>query len=93
MSAAPVQMVAEMVQISHISVCLQFDLEYVHGLVGLKGSIGLKQSPVTEGSFAIGKEGILLGGEGAYDTSKGEVTKYSAGIQYSQPDFSAAAIL
>lgn len=71
----------------------KFDLEYVHGLVGLKGSIGLKQSPVTEGSFAIGKEGILLGGEGAYDTNKGEVTKYSAGIQYSQPDFSAAAIL
>ncbi|CAG2168346.1 unnamed protein product [Oppiella nova] len=70
-----------------------FDVEYVHGIMGLKGCIGLKQSPVAEGSIAFGKEGVLIGGEGAYDTNKGEVTKYSAGIQYSQRDFSAAAIL
>ncbi|GAQ81844.1 voltage dependent anion channel [Klebsormidium nitens] len=71
----------------------KFDIEYVRGLVGLKGSIGLKQSPVAEGSIAIGKDGVLVGGEGAYDTNKGEVTKYTAGVQYSQKDFSAAAIL
>ena len=72
---------------------MQFEIEYLRGIVGLKGGIGLKQSPLAEGSVAIGKDGVLVGGEGAYDTNKGEVTKYTAGIQYSQKDFSAAAIL
>ena len=37
-----------------------------------------------------GSDGFLVGGEAAYDVGKGAVTRYSLGLAYQQPSYSAS---
>ena len=46
-----------------------------------------------EFSTVLGSNEVALGGEVAYDSGSGNLTKYNAGLSYTKPDFTAALFL
>lgn len=69
------------------------DLQYLHDNVGVSSSIGLTPTPIIDFSGTLGTDELVLGGEVAFDTASGTFSKYSAGVGFSKPEFSAAVIL
>ena len=52
--------------------------------------IDLFKGPTATVDATIGHEGFLVGAEAAYDVQKASITRYSAAIGYTQPQYSAA---
>lgn len=72
---------------------VQLDVQYLHPHAAIESSISLNPNPVLELSTTIGSRELNLGGEIGFDTSSGSFSKYSAGICFNKPDFSAALLL
>lgn len=69
------------------------EVQYVHDYAGVSTSIGLIPAPLTEFSGVIGSKEFALGGEVAFDTAAGNLTKYNAGMSFTKPDFAASLLL
>ena len=52
--------------------------------------IDLLSGPTANFDAVLGHEGFLVGAEGGYDVQKAAITKYSAAVGYSVPQYSAA---
>ncbi|OKL59077.1 Mitochondrial outer membrane protein porin [Talaromyces atroroseus] len=50
----------------------------------------LLKGPTANLDLVLGHEGFLVGAEGGYDVQKAAITKYSAAVGYSLPQYSAA---
>jgi voltage-dependent anion channel protein 2 len=50
----------------------------------------LLKGPTANLDVVLGHEGFLVGAEGGYDVQKAAITKYSAAVGYSLPQYSAA---
>ncbi|WEW55491.1 Mitochondrial porin [Emydomyces testavorans] len=50
----------------------------------------LLKGPTANFDAVLGHEGFLVGAEGGYDVQKAAITKYSAAVAYSLPEYSAA---
>ncbi|CAK9226889.1 unnamed protein product [Sphagnum troendelagicum] len=70
---------------------LEFLYDQEFGSVTCK--VGLSQFPIVEASGTIGKDGLALGGEMAFDPELGRFTKYNAAIGIAKKDFNASLIL
>lgn len=66
------------------------EVQYKHDYAGFSGHVGLTPSPPTEFSAVFGTKEIAVGGEVAFDTSAGSLTKYNAGLSFTKPDFTAS---
>jgi voltage-dependent anion channel protein 2 len=69
------------------------ELQYRHDYAAITGSIGLKPSPIVEATGVVGSDGFVVGGELAFDTASGNLTKYNAALNYIQPGFNGSLIL
>lgn len=69
------------------------ELQYKHDYAGFSGNVGLTPSPPTDFSAVFGTKEIAVGGEVAFDTSVGSLTKYNAGLSFTKPDFIASLFL
>ena len=50
----------------------------------------LLKGPTANFDAVLGHEGFLVGAEGGYDVQKAAITKYSAAVAYSLPEYTAA---
>ncbi|GAB2267448.1 hypothetical protein Dimus_002431 [Dionaea muscipula] len=71
----------------------KLDLQYLHPHAAVNSCIGLTPSPLLELNASVGTKDVVLGGEVGFDTASASFTKYSAGISFNKPDFSATLIL
>ena len=55
-----------------------------------RASFDLVKGPTAVIDAVLGHEGFLVGAEAAYDVQKAAITKYSAAIGYTVPEYSAA---
>eukprot|EP00250_Pteridium_aquilinum_P003615 c13918_g1_i1 orf=583-1413(-) len=69
------------------------ELQYKHDYGGVSAVVGLNASPLTELSVVVGSKEIAAGGEVAFDTAGGNLTKYNAGLSFAKPDFTASLFL
>lgn len=69
------------------------EVKYLVDYTGVSTSIGLTSIPVVEFSGVVGSNEFALGGEVAFDTGVGNLTKYSAGFSFTKPDFTASLLL
>ena len=69
------------------------EVQYHHENAGLSCSVGLTAVPVVEVNGTFGNGKFAIGGEVAFDTSTGELTKYNTGVGITEPDFTAALLL
>ncbi|TQB69702.1 Mitochondrial porin [Monascus purpureus] len=58
--------------------------------VHARAFFNLLNGPTANFDAVLGHEGFLVGAEGGYDVQKAAITKYSAAIGYSVPQYSAA---
>lgn len=72
-------------------------LDYVAPHVTLKSSATLTAAPKVDASaatrFSVRGQDVVGGGEVAYDTAKGAVTKWTLGLGYTAADYQVAALL
>ncbi|KAH9550932.1 hypothetical protein CY35_10G097600 [Sphagnum magellanicum] len=71
----------------------KIELQYCHEYGSVTGGIGLTSTPIVEATGCIGSDGFAFGGEMAFDTALGCLTKYNAGVGFTKPDFSASLIV
>ena len=71
----------------------QVELQYFHENASFATVVGTKPSPVVELSGTVGAQGVSFGAEAGYDTATGKLTKYTAAIGVTKPDYHAAFIL
>ncbi|CAK9195528.1 unnamed protein product [Sphagnum jensenii] len=71
----------------------KIELQYCHEYGSVTGGIGLTSSPIVEATGCVGSDGFAFGGEMAFDTALGCLTKYNAGVGFTKPDFSASLIV
>ncbi|KAL8138252.1 hypothetical protein V2J09_004253 [Rumex salicifolius] len=69
------------------------DVHYVHPHMALNSGIGLNPAPLLEFNAAVGTLELSLGGEVGFDAATGAFTKYTTGVSFNKPDFSAALFL
>jgi voltage-dependent anion channel protein 2 len=72
---------------------MQLELQFKHDYAGVSTNVGLTPSPIIEFSSVFGSSEVALGGDVGYDTGAGDFTKYTAGLSYTKPDFTAALFL
>jgi hypothetical protein len=72
---------------------MQVELQYRQDYAAITGTIGLKPSPIVEATGVVGSNGFAVGGELAFDTASGNLTKYNAALNYIQPGFNGSLIL
>ncbi|KAF3456487.1 hypothetical protein FNV43_RR01138 [Rhamnella rubrinervis] len=71
----------------------KLDIQYLHPHAAIDSSIGLNPTPLLELSGAFGSKDVSFGGEVGFNTSSSSFIKYSAGISWNKPDYSAALLL
>jgi voltage-dependent anion channel protein 2 len=69
------------------------EVQYFHENASFATAVGMKPSPVVELSGTVGAHGLAFGAEAGYDTATGKLTKYSAGIGVTKPEYHSAFIL
>ncbi|CAN6296098.1 unnamed protein product [Urochloa humidicola] len=69
------------------------ELHYFHENATFASVVGTKPSPVVELSGTVGAQGVAFGAEAGYDTATGKLTKYTAAVGVTKPDYHAAFIL
>lgn len=68
----------------------QFELQYSHDYAGVSASIGLTASPVVNLSSVFGTKALAVGADVSLDTATGNLTKYNAGLSFSNDDLIAS---
>ncbi|KAJ4835591.1 hypothetical protein Tsubulata_008880 [Turnera subulata] len=71
----------------------RLELQYLHDLAAVSGSIGLTVNPVVNFSGVVGNNLLAFGTDLSYDTKTGEVSKFNGGVSYTKEDFTAAVTL
>lgn len=71
----------------------KLEVQYHHENASISSTIGMTAAPLVEVNGAFGNGRFAIGGEAAFDTSSGGLTKYNAGFGVNEPDFSAALLL
>ena len=69
------------------------EAQYLHDNASLQCSVGMTAVPVVEVNGAFGNGKFVIGGEVAFDTNTGLLTKYNTGASIFQPDFTASVLL
>ena len=54
--------------------------------------VDLLKGPTATVDAVVGRDGFLVGAEAGYDVSKAAITKYSAALGYTSPEYSAAIV-
>ena len=70
--------------------CLQVELQYLHDYAGVNASIGLTATPVVNLSAAFGTNTLAFGADVSLDTATKNLTKYNAGLSYTNQDLVAS---
>ncbi|XP_076912618.1 mitochondrial outer membrane protein porin of 34 kDa-like [Bidens hawaiensis] len=71
----------------------KLELQYLHDYAGISTSIGLTANPVVNFSGVLGTASAAIGTDVSFDTKTGDLTKYNAGISFSNADLIAALTL
>ncbi|XP_050388113.1 mitochondrial outer membrane protein porin 2-like [Argentina anserina] len=71
----------------------KLEVQYFHDHATLTTAVALNQSPAVDFSVTIGTPTIAFGAEAGYDTTAGNLTKYTAGLSVTQSVNSASIIL
>ncbi|KAJ8769293.1 hypothetical protein K2173_002497 [Erythroxylum novogranatense] len=71
----------------------KFEVQYFHDHATLTAAAALSQSPAIDFTATLGTPTIAFGAEAGYDTSSGNLSKYTAGISVTKPDAYASVIL
>jgi len=67
----------------------KLNLHYKQTNLHTRAFFDLLKGPTANFDAVLGHEGFLVGAEGGYDVEKAAITKYSAAIGYSLPEYSA----
>lgn len=68
----------------------KFNLYYKQPNLHMRGFFDLMKGPTATIDAVLGHEGFLVGAEAGYDVQKAGITKYSAAVGYTAPEYSAA---
>ncbi|KAL3141971.1 hypothetical protein ABBQ32_004617 [Trebouxia sp. C0010 RCD-2024] len=68
-------------------------IDYVVPHLTLKTTVGLTQNPKVVVAATTGQKGVVAGTQATYDTNKGQVTTWDAGVGYNAADFQAHIML
>lgn len=68
----------------------KLNLHFKQPNVHARAFFDLLNGPIANLDAVLGHEGFLVGAEGGYDVNKAAITKYSAAVGYSVPQYSAA---
>ena len=60
--------------------CAQLSAEYAIPHLTLKSAVGLTNQPKVDLAASTGYKDIVVGGEATYDSAKGQVTRWAAGV-------------
>ncbi|TYG95156.1 hypothetical protein ES288_A11G245800v1 [Gossypium darwinii] len=71
----------------------KLEVQYFHHHATFTTTIALYKTPVVDATATIGTPSIAFGAEAGYDPTKGNFTKYTAGISVTKPDSCASIIL
>nr|XP_043606171.1 mitochondrial outer membrane protein porin 2-like isoform X2 [Erigeron canadensis] len=71
----------------------KLEVQYSHYHASLTSAVALSQTPTVDVSATIGTPTFVIGAEAGYETSSGNLTKYTAGISVNKPDSSASIVL
>ncbi|XP_051205451.2 mitochondrial outer membrane porin [Lolium perenne] len=66
------------------------ELQYLHDYAGINASIGLTANPVVNLSAAFGNSALAVGADVSLDTATKNLTKYNAGLSYTNKDLIAS---
>ncbi|KAM0895723.1 hypothetical protein ACQ4PT_023658 [Festuca glaucescens] len=66
------------------------ELQYLHDYAGINASIGLTANPVVNLSAAFGTNALAVGADVSLDTATKNLTKYNAGLSYTNKDLIAS---
>lgn len=72
---------------------MQVAIDYVVPHLTLKTTVGLTQNPRVVVAATTGQKGVVAGTQATYDTNKGNVTTWDAGVGYNAADFQAHIML
>jgi len=68
----------------------KLNLHFRQPMFHVRGFFDLLKGPSFNGDAVIGHDGFLAGGEVGYDVVDGRITKYSAAIGYTVPEYTAS---
>ncbi|KAF9677942.1 hypothetical protein SADUNF_Sadunf08G0160400 [Salix dunnii] len=66
------------------------ELQYQHEYAGISTSLGLTANPIVNFSGVVGSNVVALGADLSFDTATGNLTKYNAGLSYTNADLIAS---
>lgn len=69
------------------------EVQYFHNHATFTTAVALSKNPVVDLTATLGTPAIAFGLEAGYDTTSGNFTKYTAGVNVSRPDSHASIIL
>lgn len=68
-------------------------VDYAIPHVTLKTAVGLTAAPKVDLAATTGVEGVVVGGDVGYDTSKGSITRWALAAGYTKADYQASLML
>ncbi|KAL5201796.1 hypothetical protein ABZP36_036150 [Zizania latifolia] len=68
----------------------KFELQYLHDYAGVNASIGLTANPIVNLSSVFGTKALAVGADVSLDTATGNLTKYNAGLSFTNQDLIAS---
>jgi voltage-dependent anion channel protein 2 len=71
----------------YVCLCAQLAIGYALPHLTLKSAIGLTNNPKVDIAATTGHQAFTVGASGVYDSSKGQITTWTAGLGYSGPDY------
>ncbi|KAH6558821.1 hypothetical protein KP509_1Z044400 [Ceratopteris richardii] len=71
----------------------KLEVQYWHDHACLSAATGLTHVPLVEVNGVLGNGHFAIGGEAAFDTNSRTFTKYNAGIDVNESDFTASLLL
>ncbi|KAM0883722.1 hypothetical protein ACQ4PT_031460 [Festuca glaucescens] len=69
------------------------ELQYQNDYAGLSLGVGMNSKPLINFSGVVGNKSVAVGGDVAYDTAIGDLTKYNAGVSLTKEDLVASVML
>jgi voltage-dependent anion channel protein 2 len=71
----------------------KLELQYLHDYAGVSSSVGLTANPVVNFSGVVGTDVVAIGTDVSFDTKEGTLTKFNAGLSFTNADLIAALTL
>lgn len=71
----------------------KLEVQYFHEFATLTGAVALNQSPTIDASVTVGNCLYGLGAEASYETTTGDLTKYTGGLTMTNKDSCASLII